>query len=367
MTQDATFYAVSDSRYFPGLVALVNSIRLTGHGHRIVIGDCGLRPEQRELLAPHCTLLDLPRDVATNPVVLKPFPYLAEPHGVAVLIDADMIVTGSLDPIIAMAAKGKLCAFPDPVSERWFAEWQELFELPASPRRQIYVCAGFVTFSTLHFPDLLERWWHCSVRVPAHRTLGRGAPNSDPLAQADQDALNALLMSEIRPEALEVLPMRLMPTWSGLARTRVVDVQTLACTLDDTPALVLHAAGTGKPWDRRRGWKRLKRDAYVVLARRLLLAPDVPIRLRPDQLPLWLQAGVGGKLALRTIDMLNRATHPARVQVIPRLRQGYRQLRASRWRAGPRPPGRRPPPPPTRRRGRPVRPRPAGCGRRRPG
>ena len=330
MTQDATFYAVSDSRYFPGLVALVNSIRLTGHDHRIVVGDCGLRPEQRELLASHCTVLDLPRNMAANPVVLKPFPYLAEPDGVAVLIDADMIVTGSLDPIIGMAAEGKVCAFPDPESKRWFPEWRELFDLPANPRRQTYVCAGFVAFSTVHFPDLLERWWHCSVRVPAHRTLGGGAPNSDPLAQADQDALNALLMSEVRPEALKVLPIEAMPTWSGLARTRVVDARTLACALHDTPTLVLHAAGTGKPWDPQRGWKRLKRDAYVILARRLLLGPDVPIRLRPGQLPLWLQAGVGGELALRTIDTLNRATHPARVHVIPRLRQGYRQLRASR-------------------------------------
>jgi hypothetical protein len=327
MTHDATFFSVSNARYMPGLVAMVNSIRLTGHRHRIIVGDCGLTPAQRALLEQECTVVDLPPEYATNPVVFKPFPRLVDPKGVVVLVDADMIVAGSLQPIIELAALGKFCAFPDPESGRWFAEWQQLFELQAPPRRQTYLCAGFAAFSTDHFPDFLEHWWRSSVRVPPHRTLAGGAPNSDPVAQADQDAMNALLMSEVDPCAIHPLPMDAMPVFSSLARTRVADANTLACRLGQRPSLLLHAAGAGKPWDGRRGWKKVRRDAYTLLARRLLAGDDLPLRLPSTDLPIWMQAGTSAELALRTLDTLNRALLPARIHVTPRIRQGYRRLR----------------------------------------
>jgi hypothetical protein len=327
MTHDATFFSVSNARYVPGLVAMVNSIRLTGHRNRIVIGDCGLTPTQRALIEKECTVVDLPREYATNPVVFKPFPRLVDPKGVAVLIDADMIVTGSLQPIIELAAQGKFCAFPDPESQRWFVEWQELFDLQAPLRHQTYLCAGFVAFSTDHFPVFLERWWHSSVRVPPYRTLAGGATNSDPIAQADQDAMNALLMSEVAPDAIHPLPMEAMPVFSSLSRTRVADAHTLVCMLGQKPSLLLHAAGAGKPWDARRGWKKVRRDAYVLLARRLLTGDDLPLRLPSTDLPIWMQAGTSAELALRTLDALNWALLPARIHVTPRVRQGYRRLR----------------------------------------
>jgi hypothetical protein len=324
MTEDATFFSMGDARYFPGLAAVINSIRVTGHRQPIVVADCGLTPAQRSRLAKECTFVDL--IFAANPQSYKPFPYLTNPTGIVVLLDADMIVTGSLEPVIASAAAGKICAFTDPEPDRWFAEWQEFFELRNPPRRQTYVCSGFVAFSTVHFPELLERWWQASIRIPRHRTNAGGAPNSDPIAQVDQDAWNAVLACEFEQEALNALPMEAMPMFSQLARTRVVDEATLACTLDGQQALVLHAAGAGKPWDPRRGWKKVRRDAYVILTRRLLLGEDVPIRLVPEELPIWMRAGAGGELALRALDALNRAAYPARVHVTPRIRQGLRRL-----------------------------------------
>ena len=49
MTETA-FYCVADERYFLGAVGLVNSLRLLGHGEPIVLLDCGLTGEQRDLL-----------------------------------------------------------------------------------------------------------------------------------------------------------------------------------------------------------------------------------------------------------------------------------------------------------------------------
>ena len=80
----ATFYAVSDARYFPALVALLNSLRLTGHRNELVVGDCGLTPSQRDRLRPHCTLVEISRDVATHPALFKPFAHLLNPTGTIV-------------------------------------------------------------------------------------------------------------------------------------------------------------------------------------------------------------------------------------------------------------------------------------------
>ena len=60
MTADTSFYCVADQRYFPGAVALVNSIRLVGHREPIVLLDCGLTPAQRRLLEPEVELVTRP-------------------------------------------------------------------------------------------------------------------------------------------------------------------------------------------------------------------------------------------------------------------------------------------------------------------
>jgi hypothetical protein len=54
-TASITFFTICNEAYFPGLVGLINSLRLVGHDSPIVVGDCGLTPEQRAVLADHCT------------------------------------------------------------------------------------------------------------------------------------------------------------------------------------------------------------------------------------------------------------------------------------------------------------------------
>jgi hypothetical protein len=104
---DVTFFTVCNDKCFPGLVGLLNSLRLMDHKHPLVVGDCGLTQRQRDLLAPFCTIYQLPGDLVRNPLLFKAFPYLLEPRGTVVIIDSDMIVTRPLGALLACAAKAK--------------------------------------------------------------------------------------------------------------------------------------------------------------------------------------------------------------------------------------------------------------------
>ncbi len=55
MTPPVAFYCISSDLYFPGAVALVNSLRLVGHTEPIFLLDCGLSDAHRELLATEVT------------------------------------------------------------------------------------------------------------------------------------------------------------------------------------------------------------------------------------------------------------------------------------------------------------------------
>ncbi len=169
--QGITFYTITDADYFIGSVALLNSLRLTNHHNDLVLLDCGLTASQREFLSPHCKLFNMSSNLATNSTLFKPFSYLLDPKGTVIIIDSDMIVTRSLEDIINLTKQGKICAFPDPEHERWFSEWQQVFDLPNMPRHQTYVNAGFVAFSTIHWSNLLEQWWKACQRILSHPTL----------------------------------------------------------------------------------------------------------------------------------------------------------------------------------------------------
>src|SRR6266508_2253741 len=75
--REAGFYCVADRRYFLGAVGLVNSLRLVGHDEPIYLLDCGLTVEQRELLAPHVTLVAAPTEAP--PWLLKTVAPLSRP------------------------------------------------------------------------------------------------------------------------------------------------------------------------------------------------------------------------------------------------------------------------------------------------
>jgi hypothetical protein len=320
----ATFFTVSDERFFVGTACLVNSLRMTGHDGELVVLDLGLSPAQRARLEAAATVLDPLPGHGSPPGIFKPFPALLDPSGVLVFLDSDMIVTRSLDALIERAAAGEVVMFSDiePQRERWFAEWELLFELSGPPRRQPYLNAGFVAFSTECWPGLLERWWHSCRLVPLERTLGAGARSSDPFCFGDQDALNALLMTEVPLERVAGLPEEEAPSSEVLPRVKVVDEQRLACRLGAHSPYVLHYWGAPKPWERS-SWLRVRRNAYVRLMPRLLYPVGVPVRVDPSELPRWLRRGGLGRVQLAVLSaanaalrlLLDRLSHDARNRV----------------------------------------------------
>lgn len=318
-----TYFTVSTHRFFLGTVALLNSLRVTGNTGQLVVLDAGLLPRERERLSEHAAVFAPPKTREIHPVVMKTYAHLTRPSGAVVVIDSDMIVTGSLDHIVALAGDGKICAYPDvpAVRRRWFPEWQKTLRLRSSLRPDIYVNTGLVAFSAAHWPHLLERWREACELIPPEEMWLSQSPFNAP----DQDALNALLMSEIPREALALLSEG-EQAFGGDAT--VDDLDALTCGSTAGPAKILHLVDSPKPWEPS-GWLRLAGTDYARLLRRLLFAPDVPLRLHPEQAPLWLRPGRAGELTLRTLAVANRAIVRTAHALPEPLQTRLRQLR--RW------------------------------------
>ena len=299
-----TYFTVSDASFFPGVVALLNSLQLTGNNPRLVVLDLGLRSDQRQLLGAHARVVQVPARVSGNPLLFKPFPHLLQPEGIVVIIDSDMVVTRSLGDALTHAEAGKIClAAEESQEQRWFPEWQKEFALAAPLRRDIYYNSGFVALSTEHWPEFLGRWWEACQSIPIEQTRARGGAWDQPFWDGDQDAINALLMSEVPPGTVATVPQHVTDV---MLRVRVRDRATLACTDRGHPTTILHHTGTPKPW-RREAWMRVRRNPYVVLLPRLLFPPDLPLRLPADQVPPWLRAGLRGDMLLRLLSVMNGA------------------------------------------------------------
>jgi hypothetical protein len=308
-----TYYTISDSRYFVGTAAMLNSLRLTGNHGEVVVLDRGLEPGQRTRLERHARVVDIDDDRLGNPVMLKAYPQLLGADGTIVIIDSDMLVTEPLEPIVTQAAAGKVCLFPDHWSDydRWFAEWETAFSLRAPLRRRRYLNSGFVALSTQHWPDLLSRWWEACAALPPDLVF---AAEDSPFRDGDQDALNALLMSEVPEDAVGELPASGEAHPDALLDVQVLDAGNLVCAIDGNHVTILHASGRPKVWHAE-GWRRVRaRDAHTRLLPRVLLAADVPLRLDPTELPVWLRDGRKGSASVRGIEAAARAeAHVRRV------------------------------------------------------
>jgi hypothetical protein len=310
-TEDITFYTIADERYFIGAIGMVNSLRLLGHNHRVVVLDRGLNKRQRRLLGSEVELVTLPPAMqVTNPLLFKPYANLLHPRGIVVMLDSDLLVTRRLDPVFEAARSGQVCACRDPESERWFAEWERLFELPGRPRREPYLNSGFVAFSVEKWPNLLPRWWESCHRIWSRPTIYEGATLADPTSLGDQDALNAILMSEIPPESITILPQWTQPDMEQLRyRVELDNVKKLSCTLHDRPVTFVHFTGKPKPWQPQ-GWDWRGRHPYPILLRRLVTGRDTRVRVsRKDAPVIWFRQGLIGATAMRVLSLVNRANH----------------------------------------------------------
>lgn len=295
------FFTVTDDRYFPGVVGLLNSLRLTGHTEPVTVLDHGLTDSQRKVLRPHCDLVSTRFEVR-NPCQLKAYPSQLDYRGVVVLIDSDSLVLTRLDEAIREALEGRICMYRDSDETRFFPEWSEIFDLRAPLRRQTYFQSGFVVFSTEAWPDLLDRWWEALQRVWHLPTFMEGAPmRSSPTSQPDQDALNALLMSELPPGAVHELSAAENAVPGRLEDVVVTDLDSLSCSWQGRPVRILHCSGQPKPWSV--DLLRARRDThcFLPLLRRVLTARDVPVRVPNRLLPPWLWRGAVGGPTFRLV------------------------------------------------------------------
>jgi hypothetical protein len=299
-----TCFTMADADNFIGLVAMVASLRIQGYAFPVVVLDLGLTSAQRVALGEEtaCTVVRR-RDITDrHPFLLAPFPFVLGAEGIVGYLDADVIVTRPLGAMLDAAVEGKVCVVADFLVDRWFAEWGPIFGLRAALRRQAYANAGFVAFSTAHFPDLLRRWWECcDALVP---TLRMPMPQSDPLALPDQDALNALLMSEVPQDRQLVLPAHAEPmTPRQLSLTKLVGTLRLACAYDGQVTQFLHPVGSPKPWQPQPKQK-LYRSGYELCLRRLLATSAPTLRAAETELPGWLRPGLVGDVTLRWLAAL---------------------------------------------------------------
>ena len=332
----ATYYTISDAEFFLGTVMLLNSLRLTGNEGKLVVLEAGLDPGQRALLEGHADVVDVSKKVAGTPVLMKPYPYLLDAAGTVVVIDSDIVVTGSLDQTLDLAREGRIVAAPawtEAARRRWFAEWEPTLKLRAPLRREEWFHNGFIVLEMDRWPNLLERWWELNELVPAQQAFLENQPFNAP----DADSLNALLMSEIPRSALALLPEG-DEAFGG--HVTIDDVESLRCTLKGRPTRLLHYPDTPKPWQRR-GWVRAGAAAYAKIMRQLLFEPDVPHRVDPPDVPVWLRPSRRGRAALRarapantTIGWLSRRlpeTRRDRLRDWRRKALGRRKHMASAW------------------------------------
>lgn len=288
------FYCVTGRDFFPGAVALINSLRLCGHTEPVFVLDCGMEPRQRSALARHATVLPAPDDAP--PSLQKFVAPLAHPAATMVLVDADVIVTRSLGELIDVAAAGSVVAFRNDV-HRHFAEWGELLGL-GEVRPGPYVTTGFLALAEGTARELLALVAERQGTVDADRTwLGGGTRETDPLYFHDQDVFNAVLHSRIAPDRVLALEARLapIPPFDGV---ELLDERSLRCAYRDgsRPYLLHHAAS--KPW-----LVPMRANVYSRLLTRLLLADDVPLRLDPAELPVRLRTGAAARARRFATDL----------------------------------------------------------------
>ncbi len=306
-TQQITFYTVADANYFPGLVAMVNSLRLNGHDDRLLVLDCGLSPAQRSVLGSQCDFHIVDRTTLGSPFMFQPYVAKLGLEGVIVFIDSDVIVTSSLEPFLELARAGKIFAMTAPSADRCHPAWTEMFGLQGELRDdQAYVNMGLVGFSATRYSKLLDRWWELCEPISARGDVGVKG-NRGPLVYWDQDVFNALLMSEIPAGALVALSPQMMPPDLHQSHATVVeDFRTLTCRHEGTRTVALHYLGRPKPWQKRVRSTGLWDNAYTRLLSRLLIEDDLSVRAPVEELPTWLLPGRRGSTAFDLLVLLGR-------------------------------------------------------------
>jgi hypothetical protein len=277
-------YSVSNTAHFPGVVALLNSLRMVGHEEPLIIIDAGLTAEQRARLAPHARVIAAPR--GTPVMFLAPYGPTLQPAEIAVVLDADTIVVRALTELIGEAERGRFVTVLNtpPNHDRFFPEWRAALSL-GELRRMPYINAGQMIIPAGIGARIYGPWTRGQTTIGTETTRYGRAKLNEPFYFADQDVLNAVLAAELDPGEIVILDHRFAPhpPFPGL---ELVDETRLACRYRDgeSPFILHHIMA--KPW-----LSATPTNIYSRLLSRLLLEPDVRLRMAPAELPLRLRKG----------------------------------------------------------------------------
>ena len=305
-----SIYTVANERFYPGLVALVSSLRVHGHGGPIVVVDTGLTPAQVESLA-DLTIIAATPDRSTHYAFAKPFGPMERPDDVMLLVDADMLCVRPLDEIVDVARGGSIVAIEDigrpGLSQRTWRQWEEHLRLGTLEPRT-YVNGGFLALPRDPGIAFFAEFVECVARVdPSETHVGAAEIDFDrPFFILDQDIFNALLASPRFAPSAVTLPYGCAPH----APFRGVRVkEDLTCINGDgvRPYFLHHALQ--KPW-----LEPLPSNAYTELMVKFLHHPAAP-SLNDRKLPLFLRVG----RAARAARMLRSARGRARAHLRGRL------------------------------------------------
>jgi hypothetical protein len=300
--ETVAFYCVCDARHFLGLVALVNSLRLLGHGETVFVLDCGLSSWQLEVLGRDAAVVVVDAPSSWHPMLLKAALPLSRPAELMVVVDVDVIFTGRLDALIdAVASSGKPMFFPDiAYGSRLEADWELLGFGPPVPHA--YLASGQFLLPAEAGARFLGLWAQALERLatdPALNAYG-STPEDNPFFFPDMDVLNALIGPAVPIDSFILADMT-TAAYYGFEGMRLVDADRLVVEArDGSRPLLLHHFGE-KPWNR-----LLAPTVYSQLMTRLLLGEDVALRTPPEQVPYWLRPGATVDRYVRTRLWLRR-------------------------------------------------------------
>jgi hypothetical protein len=291
------FYCVSNDRYFLGAVGMLNSLRLVGHREPVVVLDCGLTSEQRELLEPHVSLVPAPSD--SLPHLLKTIAPLRDPADVTVLIDADMIVTRPLTDLAERASEGRVVAFRNDY-DKFVPEWGELLGL-GTARRRPYLCSGLAFLGGSVGREVLSLMHEGGSRVESELRKPEMSIYHGAFWTVDQDVMNAVLCTSVQPDRIDALAYRLAPT-PPFRALRLLDANSLRCVYENgTEPYVLHHLGGRMPW-----LVPMYHGIYSRLLARLLLGPELAVRVPESHVPLRMRDGLLARAERTRVDAWDR-------------------------------------------------------------
>jgi len=285
------FYCVCDRNHFLGLAALIDSLRLVGHGETVYVLDCGLEPEHRRLLQGEAVVEEAHDDLP--PVLMRNVLPRRRPAEVMVVVDVDVIFTRPIRDLAEQArGERKPILFLNDRTDRFHAEWETLGFGP--PVRHEYLAAGQYVLPSdgTWFVDVFDE---ALLRLDVEQTLvnPRIRPR-DPFYYSEMDVLNALIGTAIPLDSFAVADRDLVSYWP-FRDLRVDDERTLECVRPDgsRPALLHHILA--KPWA-----ASVAPNPYTRLMTRLLCGSDAAVRVPPAMVPRRLRPGALAEVVRRT-------------------------------------------------------------------